>query len=172
MRTIDSPRQTAAIELIDVTKRFGAVVANQDITFKADFGEVHALVGENGAGKSTLMSIVAGLYRPDSGRLRVSGEPVNFKSPRDAIDRGIGMVYQHFMLVETMTVAENLLIGLPQQGVALKTAEAAAAVRDLSDHFHLDVDPNSPSASNSGSRSSACSIAARGSSSSTSRPPC
>jgi ABC-type uncharacterized transport system ATPase subunit len=141
-QTIESPPQTAAIELIDVSKRFGTVVANQDITFDARFGEVHALVGENGAGKSTLMSIVAGLYRPDSGRLRVAGEPVNFKSPRDAIDRGIGMVYQHFMLVETMTVAENLLIGLPQQGMALKTAEAAAAVRDLSDHFHLDVDPN------------------------------
>ena len=103
-----------AIELIDVTKRFGPVVANQDITFDARYGEVHALIGENGAGKSTLMSIVAGLYRPDSGRLRINGQQVHFKSPRDAIERGIGMVYQHFMLVETMTVAENLLIGMPQ----------------------------------------------------------
>ncbi|HEU4793927.1 MAG TPA: ATP-binding cassette domain-containing protein, partial [Nitrolancea sp.] len=125
--------------MIDVTKRFGSVIANQDITFDARYGEVHALVGENGAGKSTLMSIVAGLYRPDHGRVRVGGQPVTFKSPRDAIDRGIGMVYQHFMLVETMTVAENLLIGMPQPGIALKTAAAAAAVRELSGRFNLDV---------------------------------
>jgi general nucleoside transport system ATP-binding protein len=139
---VDAPRNLSAIELIDVTKRFGAVVANRDITFDARYGEVHALVGENGAGKSTLMSIVAGLYRPDQGRMRVGGQQVSFKSPRDAIDRGIGMVYQHFMLVETMTVAENLLIGLPQQGIALKTAAAAAAVRELSARFNLDVDPD------------------------------
>ena len=81
--TLENP---VAIELIDVTKRFGPVVANQDITFDARYGEVHALIGENGAGKSTLMSIVAGLYRPDSGRLRINGQPVHFKSPRDAID--------------------------------------------------------------------------------------
>ena len=139
---VDSSRHPIAIELIGVTKRFGPVVANDDITFDARFGEVHALIGENGAGKSTLMSIVAGLYRPDAGRLRIGGQPVLFKSPRDAIDRGIGMVYQHFMLVETMTVAENLLIGMPQPGVALKTEEAAAAVRDLSRRFNLDVDPD------------------------------
>jgi general nucleoside transport system ATP-binding protein len=139
---VEPPRNPVAIELVDVTKRFGPVVANQDITFDARYGEVHALIGENGAGKSTLMSIVAGLYRPDSGRLRINGQQVHFKSPRDAIERGIGMVYQHFMLVETMTVAENLLIGMPQQGIGLKTDAAAAAVRDLSARFGLDVDPD------------------------------
>jgi len=139
---VDPSRNPVAIELTDVTKRFGPVVANQDITFDARYGEVHALIGENGAGKSTLMSIVAGLYRPDSGRLRINGQQVHFKSPRDAIERGIGMVYQHFMLVETMTVAENLLIGMPQQGVSLKTDAAAAAVRNLSSRFGLDVDPD------------------------------
>jgi len=139
---VEPPRNPVAIELVDVTKRFGPVVANQDITFDARYGEVHALIGENGAGKSTLMSIVAGLYRPDSGRLRINGQQVHFKSPRDAIERGIGMVYQHFMLVETMTVAENLLIGMPQQGIGLKTDAAAAAVRDLSSRFGLDVDPD------------------------------
>jgi general nucleoside transport system ATP-binding protein len=140
--TVDVPRNLSAIELIEVTKQFGSVIANQDITFDARYGEVHALVGENGAGKSTLMSIVAGLYRPDRGRVRVGGQQVTFKSPRDAIDRGIGMVYQHFMLVETMTVAENLLIGMPQHGIALQTTAAAAAVRELSVRFNLDVDPD------------------------------
>ena len=89
---VEAPRNPAAIELADVTKRFGPVVANQDITFDARYGEVHALIGENGAGKSTLMSIVAGLYRPDSGRLRINGQQVHFKSPRDAqVDRAIGV---------------------------------------------------------------------------------
>lgn len=131
-----------AIELLGVSKHFGPVAANDDITFDARFGEVHALVGENGAGKSTLMSIVAGLYKPDSGRIRIGGELVQFKSPRDAIARGIGMVYQHFMLVETMTVAENMLIGLEDQGMLLKTADVAEAVSDLSARFNLAVDPS------------------------------
>ena len=131
-----------AIELIEISKAFGPVVANDEINFDAAFGEVHALVGENGAGKSTLMSIVAGLYRPDSGRLRIDGQPVQFRSPRDAIERGIGMVYQHFMLVETMTVAENVLIGQPGTGPTLDTATVSSKLRELSTRFGLDIDPD------------------------------
>ncbi len=130
-----------AIELSGISKHFGPIAANRDITFDARFGEVHALVGENGAGKSTLMSIVAGLYRPDSGRIRINGQLTSFKSPRDAIDLGIGMVYQHFMLVETMTVAENILVGLPDQGLLLKTGHVTAAINELSERFNLGIDP-------------------------------
>src|SRR5262245_23050333 len=85
---------TPAIAMRDISKRFGQVIANDHVTFDAAWGEVHALVGENGAGKSTLMSILTGLYRPDSGTVEIDGEPVRFRSPRDAITHGIGMVYQ------------------------------------------------------------------------------
>jgi simple sugar transport system ATP-binding protein len=133
---------SSAIELIDITKRFGSVNANQDITFDARFGEVHALVGENGAGKSTLMSIVAGLYRPDSGRMRIAGVPIQFDSPKDAITSGIGMVYQHFMLVDTMSVAENMLLGQQHSGFRLDTTEVARQIKTLSRQFDLKVDPD------------------------------
>ena len=133
-----------AIELIDVSKRFGPVTANDHISFDVFAGEVHALVGENGAGKSTLMSMVSGLYRPDDGQLRVGGQPRAFRSPRDAIAAGIGMVYQHFMLVDTMTVTENMLLGLPAAPFALNTAAIADRLRGLSAKFGLDVDPDAP----------------------------
>src|SRR5829696_7024012 len=110
-----------AVAMRAISKRFGPVVANDRVDFEASWGEVHALVGENGAGKSTLMSILAGLYRPDSGQVEIDGKPVRFRSPRDAIAHGIGMVYQHFMLVEPFTVAENMLLGREGQGTWLKT---------------------------------------------------
>src|SRR5262245_836126 len=113
-------RSPPAIAMRGVSKRFGTVVANDAIDFEAGWGEVHALVGENGAGKSTLMSILAGLYRPDSGQVEVGGQPVRFRSPRDAIGQGIGMVYQHFMLVEPFTVAENVILAERSSGVALE----------------------------------------------------
>ena len=113
-QTLDEPRPPTAIELTGVSKRFGLVVANRPSISMRRYGEVHALVGENGAGKSTLMSILAGLYRPEAGRSdrRRAGHS---QSPRDAIAHGIGMVYQHFMLVEPFTVAENLLLGMPRR---------------------------------------------------------
>src|SRR5690242_18593737 len=111
-----------AVEMIAVTKRFGPVVANEHVTFTARAGEVHALLGENGAGKSTLMSILAGLYRQDEGVVKINGEAVHFRSPRDAISHGVGMVYQHFMLVDSFTVAENALLGQHGGGVQLDTA--------------------------------------------------
>ncbi len=130
-----------AIEMIGVTKRFGPVVANDGVDFAARPGEVHALVGENGAGKSTLMSILAGLYRPDAGVLSIHGEPVEFRSPRDAIDCGIGMVYQHFMLVDSFTVAENAILGARDAGIVLDTASAERDLARLGERYGLKVDP-------------------------------
>jgi len=131
-----------AVAMRGISKRFGDVVANDDITFDARPGEVHALIGENGAGKSTLMSILAGLYRPDAGTIAVDGLRVQLKSPRDAIERGIGMVYQHFMLVDTLTVAENVLLGLPGQGFVLDAASIERRLAELAARFGLEVEPD------------------------------
>ena len=126
-----------------VTKRFGAVVANDRVDFDLRKGEVHALLGENGAGKSTLMSVLYGLYRPDEGELRLGGEPASIDSPKRAIELGIGMVHQHFMLVPVMTVAENIVLGAePSRGLLLDVGRAAERVRELSDRYGLAVDPD------------------------------
>jgi len=125
----------------DISKRFGQVIANDHVDFEASWGEVHALVGENGAGKSTLMSILAGLYRPDSGEVEIDGKPVRFRSPREAIAHGIGMVYQHFMLVEPFTVAENVVLGERRTGVHLETARVERELAELSEKYGLGVDP-------------------------------
>src|SRR3954449_4517870 len=101
----------AAVTLRGITKRFPGVVANDGVDFEAAAGEVHALLGENGAGKSTLSHILTGLYRPDEGEIMLYGERVEFSSPRDAIDAGVGMVHQHFRLVTPFTVAENVILG-------------------------------------------------------------
>ena len=127
--------------MLGITKRFGQVVANDHVTFVARKGEVHALIGENGAGKSTLMSILAGLYRPDAGVLRVGGQQVGFRSPGDAIAAGIGMVYQHFMLVDSFSVAENVLLGLPSTGIKLDTAEIERQLTEVSRSYGLSIDP-------------------------------
>ena len=113
-----------------VTKRFPGVVANDDVSFDLRRGEVHALLGENGAGKSTLMNILYGLYHPDEGEIVIKGEPVRFGSPRDAIDHGIGMVHQHFMLIPVMTVAENIVLAQEpraQASCSTSTPRAASA---------------------------------------------
>src|SRR5918992_3222010 len=130
-----------AVAMRDISKRFGPVVANDHVDFEASWGEVHALVGENGAGKSTLMSILAGLYRTDSGQVEIDGMPVRFRSPRDAIAHGIGMVYQHFMLVEPFTVAENVVLGEQRAGVDLQTARVERELASLSERYGLGVDP-------------------------------
>src|SRR5215208_5658666 len=100
-----------AIELIRINKRFGEVRANKDVTLTVPQGEIHGIVGENGAGKSTLMSILYGFYEADSGEVRVNGKPIAIRSPNDAIHAGIGMVHQHFMLVEPLSVVENVMLG-------------------------------------------------------------
>jgi simple sugar transport system ATP-binding protein len=134
----------AALELRGITKRFGAVVANDGVDFDLRRGEVHALLGENGAGKSTLMSILYGLYTPTEGEILVNGEPVRIGSPSDAIALGIGMVHQHFMLVPVMTVTENIVLGNEpaHAGGVLDLREAASRVRELSDRYGLAVDPD------------------------------
>src|SRR5438128_5276185 len=102
---------SAAVALRGITKRFPAVLANDHIDFEAAQGEVHALLGENGAGKTMLSNILTGLYRPDEGEIVLHGQPVEFGSPRDALDAGIAMVHQHFRLVAPFTVAENVVLG-------------------------------------------------------------
>ena len=132
-----------ALELRGITKRFGPVVANDGIDFDLRQGEVHALLGENGAGKSTLMSILYGLYSPDEGEIQVNGEPVQVTSPSRAIELGIGMVHQHFMLVPVMTVTENIVLGEePRRGALLDVREGARRVQELSDRYGLAVDPD------------------------------
>jgi simple sugar transport system ATP-binding protein len=132
------------LELVGITKRFPGIVANDAVSFDLHRGEIHALLGENGAGKSTLMNVLYGLYQPDEGEIRVNGKPVTFSSPRAAIDQGIGMVHQHFMLIPVMTVAENVVLGTEpsEKGVLLDYGAARARVRDLAFSFGLAIDPD------------------------------
>jgi ABC-type uncharacterized transport system ATPase subunit len=131
------------LELEGIRKEFPGVVANDDVDFELRAGEVHALLGENGAGKSTLMNILYGLYHPDEGEIRLRGEPARISSPREAIDLGIGMVHQHFMLIPVMTVTENIVLGVePNRGPLLNIDEARDRVRDISKRFGLAVNPD------------------------------
>jgi ABC-type uncharacterized transport system ATPase subunit len=130
-----------AIRMEGITKRFPGVVANCGIDFSVQKGEVHALLGENGAGKTTLMKILSGLYQPDKGQIWIDGQRVNVRSPRDAIDLGIGMVHQHFMLVESHTVAENVILGLDTPRFALHLGRVEKDIGRLAEHYHLQVDP-------------------------------
>ncbi|MGD9761772.1 MAG: ABC transporter ATP-binding protein [Candidatus Izemoplasmatales bacterium] len=129
------------IEMNNIRKEFPGVVANDDITLKLQKGEIHALLGENGAGKSTLMSILFGLYTPDKGEIKKNGEVVNIKNPNDANDLGIGMVHQHFKLVEVFTVLENIILGAEPTNLGfLTTKETRKKVIELSEKFNLRVD--------------------------------
>jgi general nucleoside transport system ATP-binding protein len=133
------------LELRQITKSFGDVIANDHVDIVVKPGTIHAIVGENGAGKSTAMRIAYGFYTPDSGEIIVDGQVRDIKSPHDAIALGIGMVHQHFMLVETMTVAENIVLGAePGSAVALDLKSAASQIRQLSEEFKLAVNPNEP----------------------------
>ncbi len=130
------------LEMRGVRKEFPGIVANDDVSLDIRRGEVHALLGENGAGKSTLMNILYGLYRPDAGEIFLSGKRVVFNSARDAIQSGIGMVHQHFMLIPVMTVAENIVLGAePRSGLLLDERKAERRVRELSERFGLAVNP-------------------------------
>jgi len=132
------------LELRGITKQFPGVLANDHIDVDLRRGEVHALLGENGAGKSTLMNILYGLYQPDEGQILVKGEPVHLHSPKDAINRGIGMVHQHFMLIPVMTVAENIVLANEptRAGLLLDTNAADRRVRELSRSFNFAIDPD------------------------------
>ncbi|OAO76227.1 Unspecified monosaccharide ABC transport system ATP-binding protein [Anoxybacillus flavithermus] len=128
--------------MLNIRKVFGNFVANDNITLQLKKGEIHALLGENGAGKSTLMNVLFGLYQPDGGEIRVKGKKVNIVNPNVANDLGIGMVHQHFMLVDTFTVTENIILGSePTKGGQIDIEKAEQEVRELSERYGLAVDP-------------------------------
>ena len=133
-----------SLELRGITKSFGALVANDNIDLKVETGEIHAILGENGAGKSTLMNIVYGLVAPDKGEILVDGSVKKISEPSDALNAGIGMVHQHFMLVPVFTVAENIVLGHEKSGRIgqLRLEDAKAEIRRVSDEFKFDVDPD------------------------------
>ena len=132
-----------AIEMLHITKRFPGIIANDDITLQLKKGEIHALLGENGAGKSTLMSVLFGLYQPEEGQILKDGKPVRINNPNDANALGIGMVHQHFKLVECFTVLDNIILGVePNNHGFLRKAEARERVLALSEKYGLHVDPD------------------------------
>ena len=130
----------SAIELRNITKRFGKVVANDSISLSLDRGEILSLLGENGSGKTTLMNMLSGIYFPDEGEILVGGKPVSIRSPKDAFDNGIGMIHQHFKLIDVFTAAENIVLGL-HDGKKLDRKEIAAKVRAISDRYGFGIDP-------------------------------
>lgn len=131
------------MEMIGIVKRFPGVLANDRVDFDVNAGEVHALLGENGAGKSTLMRVLYGLYRPDEGQIKINDQPVIIESPIDAIRHGIGMIHQHFMLVPTLTVAENVALGLPStRGFLTDLDYVSSRIERLAEQYGLQVDPH------------------------------
>ena len=132
-----------SLEMRGITKRFPGVLASDHVDFDVKSGEVHALLGENGAGKSTLMKILYGLYHPDEGEILLNGKPVSISSPNDSIHLGIGMIHQHFMLVQTLTVAENVALGLPStRGVLTDLDVVSKRILELADIYGLKIDPS------------------------------
>jgi ABC-type uncharacterized transport system ATPase subunit len=142
------PEQRAdapAVELRNISKGFPGVIANRDISMSVEPGTIHAIVGENGAGKSTLMKTLYGLHRPDSGTVAVHGQVVDFRSPSDAIDAGIGMVHQHFMLADNLTVLENIILGAePAKAGVINAREAGRKIAELAKSLGVEIDVNSP----------------------------
>ena len=135
--------QTYAIEMLNITKRFAGIIANDNISLQLKKGEIHALLGENGAGKSTLMSVLFGLYQPEEGTIKKDGKEVKINNPNDANDLGIGMVHQHFKLVECFSVLDNIILGVePNKAGFLQKSEARKKVMELSDRYNLQIDPD------------------------------
>lgn len=135
--------ETVVIEMKDIVKKFGDFTANDHISLTVHRGEVHAILGENGAGKSTMMNVLCGLYKPTSGEILINGKEVRFASPKDAIDMGIGMVHQHFMLIQPFTVADNIILGVePVKGLVIDHKTAREKVVELSERYGMKVDPD------------------------------
>jgi simple sugar transport system ATP-binding protein len=133
----------AIIEMLGIRKEFPGIVANDNITIRLNRGEILALLGENGAGKSTLMSILFGLYRPDAGKILIKGKPTVINNPTQARELGIGMVHQHFKLVQNFTVTENIVLGIePRRGILIDINKASKRISDLSLHYGLNVEPH------------------------------
>ena len=128
------------IEMKNIKKTFGKVIANNNVNLTISKGEIHALLGENGAGKSTLMNMLSGIYKPDGGHIFIKGKEAHFKSPKDAINMGIGMIYQHFKLVEVMTAAENIVLG-QSKGFFIDEKALHKDIVEISEKFGLDIDP-------------------------------
>ncbi|MBO5158198.1 MAG: ABC transporter ATP-binding protein [Lachnospiraceae bacterium] len=127
----------------DIVKKFGDFTANDHINLTVHKGEVHAILGENGAGKSTLMNVLCGLYKPTSGQIQLNGKDVTFNSPKDAIDMGIGMVHQHFMLIQPFTVTDNIILGVePTKGLTVDKKTAREKVLELSERYNMKIDPD------------------------------
>lgn len=134
---------TVVIQMKDIVKKFGDFTANDHINLTVHKGEVHAILGENGAGKSTMMNVLCGLYKPTSGQIYINEKPVNFSSPKDAIDMGIGMVHQHFMLVQPFTVLDNIILGIePTKGICVDREQARQKVMELSSRYNMKIDPD------------------------------
>ena len=129
-----------AIEMRNITKRFGSVTANDHINFRLNRGEILALLGENGSGKTTLMNMLSGIYFPDEGEIFVNGKPVSIRSPKDAYDNGIGMIHQHYKLVDVFTAAENIVLGLHESG-RLDIKAVNEKVRAICEKYGFDIDP-------------------------------
>jgi len=131
------------VEMLNIRKEFPGVVACDDITLQLAKGEIHALLGENGAGKSTLMSILFGMYQPDRGKIRVRGKEEKITNPNIANDLGIGMVHQHFKLVQNFTVTENIILGMEKKkGLVVDTKSASKKIKELSEQYGLNVEPD------------------------------
>lgn len=130
------------LEMKGITKTFGSVTANENVDLTLYPGEIHALLGENGAGKSTLMNVLNGIYRPNSGEILYKGKKVTIRSPKHAVDMGIGMVHQHFRLIPTLTAAENVFLYMPKCNLVLKKKEMEEQIRKWSGEFHLEVEPS------------------------------
>ena len=123
----------AILEMKNISKAFSGVYANENVNLAVEKGEIHALLGENGAGKTTLMNILFGIYTADSGEIYWKDKKVEFDSPREAIEQGIGMVHQHFSLVQKMTVLDNIILGLKQEGLFLSRMEARKSIVELAE---------------------------------------
>ena len=130
------------VRLHKISKYFPGVLANDKVDFDLRRGEIHTLLGENGAGKSTLMSVLDGLYQPDEGEIYIEGKQVRFHSPTDAMRHGIGMIHQHFMLVETLTVLENVILGIRSEPFYINKKKTAERIREISDQYNFDIDPS------------------------------
>ncbi len=130
-----------ALHLEHVTKRFGSIVANNDVSLTVNRGEILSILGENGSGKTTLMNMISGIYFPDEGQIYIDGREVVIRSPKDAFDHGIGMIHQHFKLVDVFSAAENIILGLHEQG-RYDLKKAAAKVKEISDKYGFVIEPN------------------------------
>lgn len=133
--------QNAAVRMVNISKTFGSIVANDKVTLEINRGEILSLLGENGSGKTTLMNMLSGIYFPDEGQIYIDGKEVVIRSPKDAFDLGIGMIHQHFKLVDVMTATENIVLGIEEKG-KLDLKEAAGRIREICQRYGFELDPN------------------------------